>query len=117
MTNEIFLSLTFDLQYPNLKMAFYFNYVMLVILCYSPPFQSLICQSTVKVRILNLTFPQKIKGKPFVQEQNKGANCAAMLFPSSGTGQFAANSAKIIRFVRKGCTNRPFYHIVVAEVL
>ncbi|KAF2904045.1 hypothetical protein ILUMI_02142 [Ignelater luminosus] len=38
-----------------------------------------------------------------------------MLYPSSGTGQFAANSAKIIRFVRKGCTNRPFFHIVVAE--
>lgn len=39
-----------------------------------------------------------------------------MLYPSSGTGQFVANSRKIIRFVRKGCTNRPFYHIVVAEV-
>lgn len=39
-----------------------------------------------------------------------------MFPPSSGTGQFAANSKKIIRFVRKGCTNRPFFHIVVAEV-
>lgn len=39
-----------------------------------------------------------------------------MFPPSSGTGQFVANSAKIIRFVRKGCANRPFYHIVVSEV-
>ncbi|KAJ3647612.1 hypothetical protein Zmor_019480 [Zophobas morio] len=38
-----------------------------------------------------------------------------MLVPSSGTGQYAALSAKIIRFVRHGCTNRPFFHIVVAE--
>ncbi|EFA06934.1 small ribosomal subunit protein bS16m [Tribolium castaneum] len=38
-----------------------------------------------------------------------------MLPPSSGIGQFAATSAKVIRFVRAGCTNRPFYHIVVAE--
>jgi len=38
-----------------------------------------------------------------------------MLFPASGTGQFYATSAKIIRFVRQGCTNRPFFHIVVTE--
>ncbi|KAF5282548.1 hypothetical protein FQA39_LY04955 [Lamprigera yunnana] len=38
-----------------------------------------------------------------------------MLHPSSGIGQFAANSVKAIRFLRKGCANRPFYHIVVAE--
>ncbi|XP_031355528.1 probable 28S ribosomal protein S16, mitochondrial [Photinus pyralis] len=38
-----------------------------------------------------------------------------MLHPSSGIGQFAANSRKIIRFLRSGCTNRPFYHIVVSE--
>ncbi|XP_017768776.1 PREDICTED: probable 28S ribosomal protein S16, mitochondrial, partial [Nicrophorus vespilloides] len=39
-----------------------------------------------------------------------------MLSPASGTGQFYAKSAKIIRFVRYGCTNRPFFHIVVTEV-
>lgn len=39
-----------------------------------------------------------------------------MLPPASGTGQFNALAAKTIRFVRKGCTNRPFYHIVAAEV-
>lgn len=39
-----------------------------------------------------------------------------MLTPSSGIGVFAANSEKVIRFVRYGCANRPFYHIVVAEV-
>lgn len=39
-----------------------------------------------------------------------------MLHPASGTGQFFPWSAKIIRFARKGCTNRPFYHIVVTEV-
>ncbi|KAK5649003.1 hypothetical protein RI129_003895 [Pyrocoelia pectoralis] len=38
-----------------------------------------------------------------------------MLHPSSGIGQFAVNSRKIIRFFLAGCTNRPFYHIVVAE--
>ncbi|KAF5300908.1 hypothetical protein FQR65_LT09071 [Abscondita terminalis] len=38
-----------------------------------------------------------------------------MLTPSSGIGKFAANSAKVIRLLRQGCTNRPFYHIVVAE--
>ncbi|XP_018321443.1 probable 28S ribosomal protein S16, mitochondrial [Agrilus planipennis] len=38
-----------------------------------------------------------------------------MLPPGSGTGQFSQFSKKAIRFVRKGCTNRPFFHIVVAE--
>uniref|UniRef100_A0A023EG50 Small ribosomal subunit protein bS16m n=1 Tax=Aedes albopictus TaxID=7160 RepID=A0A023EG50_AEDAL len=37
------------------------------------------------------------------------------LIPASGTGKFWAHSAKIIRFARHGCTNRPFYHIVVME--
>ncbi|KAL3285847.1 hypothetical protein HHI36_000367 [Cryptolaemus montrouzieri] len=39
-----------------------------------------------------------------------------MLIPASGTGQYLAKSAKIIRFARKGCANRPFFHIVVTEV-
>ncbi|XP_044745863.1 probable 28S ribosomal protein S16, mitochondrial [Coccinella septempunctata] len=39
-----------------------------------------------------------------------------MLIPASGTGQYIANTAKVIRFARKGCTNRPFFHIVVTEV-
>ena len=38
------------------------------------------------------------------------------LTPASGTGRYWARSAKIIRFAKHGCTNRPFYHIVVAEV-
>ncbi|CAH1176062.1 unnamed protein product [Phaedon cochleariae] len=38
-----------------------------------------------------------------------------MLHPASGTGIFTAGSALVIRFVRQGCTNRPFFHIVVAE--
>ncbi|XP_058832133.1 small ribosomal subunit protein bS16m [Topomyia yanbarensis] len=37
------------------------------------------------------------------------------LIPASGTGRFWARSAKIIRFARHGCTNRPFFHIVVME--
>ncbi|KAH8300034.1 hypothetical protein KR044_008745 [Drosophila immigrans] len=37
------------------------------------------------------------------------------LSPASGIGRFYKRSAKIIRFVRLGCTNRPFYHIVVME--
>ncbi|EDW90983.1 probable 28S ribosomal protein S16, mitochondrial [Drosophila yakuba] len=37
------------------------------------------------------------------------------LSPASGIGRFYAKSAKIIRFVRLGCSNRPFYHIVVME--
>ncbi|XP_044740400.1 probable 28S ribosomal protein S16, mitochondrial [Chrysoperla carnea] len=37
------------------------------------------------------------------------------LVPSSGTGEFFKRSAKIIRFARFGCTNRPFFHIVVTE--
>uniref|UniRef100_A0A0K8TSX7 Small ribosomal subunit protein bS16m n=1 Tax=Tabanus bromius TaxID=304241 RepID=A0A0K8TSX7_TABBR len=37
------------------------------------------------------------------------------LSPSSGIGKFYKHSAKIIRFARHGCTNRPFYHIVVME--
>lgn len=40
----------------------------------------------------------------------------APLSPASGIGRFYKKSAKIIRFVRLGCTNRPFYHIVVMEV-
>ncbi|XP_045473557.1 probable 28S ribosomal protein S16, mitochondrial [Harmonia axyridis] len=39
-----------------------------------------------------------------------------MLIPASGTGQYLAHTAKVIRFARKGCTNRPFFHIVVTEV-
>ncbi|KAK9875301.1 hypothetical protein WA026_007698 [Henosepilachna vigintioctopunctata] len=39
-----------------------------------------------------------------------------MLIPASGTGQYLANSVKAIRFAARGCTNRPFYHIVVTEV-
>ncbi|EDW02166.1 probable 28S ribosomal protein S16, mitochondrial [Drosophila grimshawi] len=37
------------------------------------------------------------------------------LSPASGIGRFYKHSAKIIRFVRLGCANRPFYHIVVME--
>uniref|UniRef100_A0A1A9VM88 Small ribosomal subunit protein bS16m n=1 Tax=Glossina austeni TaxID=7395 RepID=A0A1A9VM88_GLOAU len=37
------------------------------------------------------------------------------LSPASGTGRFWRTSAKIIRCVRYGCTNRPFYHLVVME--
>ncbi|KAL6256130.1 hypothetical protein P5V15_012250 [Pogonomyrmex californicus] len=37
------------------------------------------------------------------------------LHPSSGTGIITPFS-KAIRFVRYGCTNRPFYHIVVIDV-
>lgn len=38
------------------------------------------------------------------------------LSPASGTGRYWAKSAKIIRFARQGCTNRPFFQIVVMEV-
>jgi hypothetical protein len=41
---------------------------------------------------------------------------ASSLIPASGTGKFWRRSAKIIRFCRQGCTNRPFYQIVVMEV-
>lgn len=36
--------------------------------------------------------------------------------PASGIGKYWRLSAKIIRLARHGCTNRPFYHIVVMEV-
>lgn len=39
-----------------------------------------------------------------------------MLVPSSGIGTFREGARLAIRFVRQGCTNRPFFHIVVAEV-
>lgn len=35
--------------------------------------------------------------------------------PAIGTGAFYKTAAKIIRLHRKGCTNRPFYHIVVTQ--
>lgn len=38
------------------------------------------------------------------------------LVAASGTGRFWRFSAKTIRLCRKGCTNRPFYQIVVMEV-
>lgn len=38
------------------------------------------------------------------------------LTPSYGTGQFWPRSAKSIRLVNRGCTNRAFYHVVVMEV-
>ncbi|XP_011196529.1 probable 28S ribosomal protein S16, mitochondrial [Zeugodacus cucurbitae] len=37
------------------------------------------------------------------------------LSPASGIGRYYKHSSKIIRFVRLGCTNRPFYHVVVME--
>lgn len=39
-----------------------------------------------------------------------------MPFPASGTGAYMRFTPKIIRFQRHGCTNRPFFHIVVMEV-
>ncbi|GAB0094732.1 Probable 28S ribosomal protein S16, mitochondrial [Sergentomyia squamirostris] len=39
----------------------------------------------------------------------------AALHLASGTGKFYERSAKIIRLVKYGCTNRPFFHIVVME--
>ncbi|VEN40495.1 unnamed protein product [Callosobruchus maculatus] len=35
-----------------------------------------------------------------------------MLPPASGTGTFVRTSEKVIRLLRQGCTNRPFFHIV-----
>jgi len=40
-----------------------------------------------------------------------------VLKPGSGGAPYDENSMKTIRFVRMGCANRPFYHIVVAEVI
>ncbi|CRK96295.1 CLUMA_CG009715, isoform A [Clunio marinus] len=37
------------------------------------------------------------------------------LWPASGTGRYWRHSVKSIRFCKKGCTNRPFYQIVVME--
>jgi hypothetical protein len=39
-----------------------------------------------------------------------------MPFPASGGGVYMRFTPKIIRFQRHGCTNRPFFHIVVMEV-
>lgn len=39
-----------------------------------------------------------------------------MLHKGSGVGTYFEDSKKAIRLVNRGCTNRPFYHIVVAEV-
>jgi len=39
-----------------------------------------------------------------------------MPFPASGGGAYMRFTPKIIRFQRHGCTNRPFFHIVVMEV-
>ncbi|KAL1513048.1 hypothetical protein ABEB36_002528 [Hypothenemus hampei] len=38
-----------------------------------------------------------------------------MLPPGSGLGVYTVQCPKVIRLLRKGCTNRPFYHIVVAH--
>jgi hypothetical protein len=35
---------------------------------------------------------------------------------ASGTGVSSKSRQKVIRFVRYGCANRPFYHIVVMNV-
>lgn len=39
-----------------------------------------------------------------------------MLHIASGTGTMFKTSKTSFRLVNRGCTNRPFYHIVVAEV-
>ncbi|XP_014254684.1 probable 28S ribosomal protein S16, mitochondrial [Cimex lectularius] len=41
------------------------------------------------------------------------APATAFMLPSSGGGQCIKYAAKAIRLARRGCTNRPFYHIVV----
>ena len=38
------------------------------------------------------------------------------LFPGKGTGSFIAGLPLRIRLSRKGCANRPFYHLVLQEV-
>jgi hypothetical protein len=38
------------------------------------------------------------------------------LTPSTGTGRYHKASAKSIRLCKKGCSNRPFYQMVVMEV-
>lgn len=38
------------------------------------------------------------------------------LSPASGIAKYFKKSAKTIRFVRQGCTNREFFQIVVTEV-
>lgn len=40
----------------------------------------------------------------------------SLLVPASGTGKYWKTSAKTLRFVRQGCTNRPFFQIVATEV-
>lgn len=40
-----------------------------------------------------------------------------MLHKGSGVGTFFEGTKRAIRLVNRGCTNRPFYHIVVAEVI
>lgn len=39
-----------------------------------------------------------------------------MLNPASGVGVYQKGKKICIRLLRQGCTNRPFYHVVVAEV-
>lgn len=39
-----------------------------------------------------------------------------MLHKASGIGTYYKDSAKTIRLVNRGCTNRPFFHIIVQEV-
>ncbi|KAL1140673.1 hypothetical protein AAG570_000603 [Ranatra chinensis] len=38
---------------------------------------------------------------------------ASVLLSSSGSGRYITKAAKAIRLARHGCTNRPFFHIVV----
>lgn len=44
------------------------------------------------------------------------ASVRNLLIPASGHGRFWKTSAKTIRFAKQGCTNRPFFQIVVMEV-
>ncbi|XP_037779645.1 probable 28S ribosomal protein S16, mitochondrial [Penaeus monodon] len=37
------------------------------------------------------------------------------MFPASGGARVGHRTTKAIRFAKHGCTNRPFYHIVVME--
>jgi hypothetical protein len=38
------------------------------------------------------------------------------LAPASGTGKYYERSAKSLRLVKRGCTNRPFYQVIATEV-
>lgn len=66
--------------------------------------------------IIRHPFDRTVYSEHIKSKANMCRRLVKMLHKGSGVGTYFERTKKAIRLVNRGCTNRPFYHIVVAEV-